>query len=141
MHLSSVFCFIRIPLSFVLGCLSHVFLISCIPHLISFAYSIVQYLICFMSRLRLCLNLQAVWAMFQDWVCVSNHVLTSSLQATSHNQLGVTKIEIRDSWRNKMYIERADILYSVELLDQSLMRSVTFNPFINEIFVLFFHRL
>ncbi len=35
-----------------------------------------------------------------------------------------------------MYIEREDILYSVELLDQSLMRSVTFNPFIHEIFAL-----
>ena len=33
-----------------------------------------------------------------------------------------------------MYIERADILYSVESLDQSLMRSVTFNPFIDEDF-------
>ncbi len=35
-----------------------------------------------------------------------------------------------------MYIERADVLHSVELLDQSLMRSVTFNPFIDEIFAL-----
>ncbi len=39
-----------------------------------------------------------------------------------------------------MYIERADILYSVELLDQSIMRSVTFNPFIDEIFALSFDR-
>ena len=37
-----------------------------------------------------------------------------------------------------MYIKRADILYSIELLDLSLMRSVTFNRFIDEIFVLLF---
>ena len=35
-----------------------------------------------------------------------------------------------------MYIERADILHSVERLNQSLMRSVTFNPFIDEILAL-----
>ena len=31
-----------------------------------------------------------------------------------------------------MYIKRAEISYSVELLDQSLMRSVKFNSFIDE---------
>lgn len=47
--------------------------------------------------------------------CVSNHASTS----TSRNQSCVIRIEIRGSWRNRMYIERADNLYSVELSDQS----------------------
>ena len=159
MHLSSVPC----PPSLVLRLLSHTFQlcslsnvlpVSCIPRLIyflshvfrvsfilcsiSFASHFVRCLICFMSRLRSCLNsqaAQAAQAVSQHSDRVSNHV---SIQATSRNQLYVTKTEIGDSWRNKMYIERAHILYSVELLDQSLMRSVTFNPFIDEIFALHF---
>ena len=42
--------------------------------------------------------------------------IMSRLQATSRNQLCVTRIEIRDSSMNKMYMERADILHSVERL-------------------------
>ena len=40
-----------------------------------------------------------------------------------------------------MYIERTNILYSVELLIESLMESVTFNPFIDWIFALPFDKL
>ena len=39
-----------------------------------------------------------------------------------------------------MFIEIADILHSVERLDQSLIRSVTFKPFIDEIFALLCER-
>ncbi len=110
----------------------------------SFESHFVRYLICFMSRLRSCLNsqaaqaAQAAQAVSQHSDGVSNHV---SIQATSRNQLYVTRTEIGDSWRNIMYIERADILYSVGLSDQLLMRSVTFNPFIDEIFALPFDKL
>ncbi len=40
-----------------------------------------------------------------------------------------------------MYIEKENILYSVELLDQLIMRSATFNPLIGEIFALFFDKI
>ena len=40
----------------------------------------------------------------------------SRLRPTSRNQLCVTRFEIGDIGRNKMYIERADILHSVEQL-------------------------
>ncbi len=142
--------------TFQLCSLSNVFPVSCILRLIyflshlfrllftlcsiSFASHFVRCLIYFMSRLRSSLNsqaTQAAQAVFQHSDRVSNHV---SIQATSRNQLYVTRTEIGDSWRNKMYIERADILYCVELLDQSFMRSVTFNPFIDDIFALPFDR-
>ena len=90
--------------------LSHVFPVSCIPCLISFASHVVRYLICFMSQLRSYPNPQAAQAVSQ---------IMSRLQATSHNKVCVTRVEIGDSQRNKMYIERADILYSVELWDES----------------------
>ncbi len=127
MHLSSDSCLISMHLSLVLCSLSHVFPVSFIPRLISFASHAVRYLICFMSRLRSFLNPQLAQTVSQ---------ILSRLQATSRNQSCITRIEIGDSRRNKMYIKRADILYSVELLNQSLMRSVTFNPFIDEIFAL-----
>ena len=38
-------------------------------------------------------------------------------------------------------MEKEYILYSLELLDQPLMRSVTLNKSIDEIFALFFDRL
>ncbi len=78
MHLSSVPCLISMHLSFVLCFLSHVFPVSCIPRLISFASHVVRYLICFMSRLRSCLNPQAAQAVSQHSDRVSNHVSTLS---------------------------------------------------------------
>ncbi len=101
--------------------LSNEFPVSCIPRLMLF------------DTLSVSCPAQIVSQLSGGSGRVSNLVST---QATSRNQLCVTKIEIGDSWRNKMYIERVDILYSVELLDQSLMRSFTFNPFIDEIFAL-----
>ncbi len=46
----------------------------------------------------------------------------------------------RGQLENKMYRERKDILYSVELLNHSLMRSVIFNSFIDVIFALLFDK-
>ena len=40
-----------------------------------------------------------------------------------------------------MNIERGEILYFIEFSDSSLMRSVTYNLFIYEIFALFFDGL
>ena len=114
MHLSSVPRLISMHLSFFPCSLSHVFPVSCIPRLMLFDTLSVSCLgsdrVSTLRRLRPCLNIRIV------------SQIMSRLQATSRNQLCVTRIEIGDSWRNKMYIERA------ELLDQSLMRSVTFNP-------------
>ncbi len=112
--LSNIFSVSYIPL--LIYFLSHIFQVSFILCFMSFASYFVRCLICFMSRLRLCLNsqaAQAAQAVFQHLGRVSNHV---SIQVTSRNQFYVTMTEIWDSWRNKMYIERADILYSVELL-------------------------
>ena len=132
MHLSTVLCLISMHLSLVPCSLFYVFpLVFCVSSLLClmmFDTLSVSYLgsdcVSTFRRLRPCLN---IWILSQ---------IMSRLQTTSCNQWCVTRIEIRDSWRNKMYIERADILYSVELLDQSLMRSVTFNSFIDEIFTL-----
>ncbi len=143
-----------LPNTFLLCSLSNIFLVSCIPLLIyflsllfrvlfiicsiSFASHFVRFFICFMSRLRSCIKSQAAaaaQALFQHSDRFSNHVL---IQTASRNQLYVTRTEIGNSWRNNIYIERVDILYSVELLDESLMRSVTFNRFIDEIFALLF---
>ncbi len=143
--LSSVSCLIHFSFDpCLIYFLSHIFRVSFILCSISFASHFVRCLICFMSRLRSCLNsqaaqaAQAAQAVSQHSDCVSNHVL---IQATSRNQLYVTRTEIGDSWRNKIYIERADILYSVGSSDQSLMRLVIFNPFIDEIFALPFDSL
>ncbi len=119
MHLSSVPCLpvpclISMHLSFV-PCLmyfqSHVFRVSSLSRLMLFDTLSVSCLgsdrVSTLRRLRLCLNIRIV------------SQIMSRLQATSCNQLCVTRIEIGDSWRNNMYIERADILYSVELLDES----------------------
>ncbi len=112
--------------------LSHIFSVSFLSRLMLFNTLSVLCLgsdrVSTLSRLRLCFNILIV---FQ---------IMSQLQATCCNQLCVTGIKREDIWRNKMYIERADILHSVELLDQSLMRSVLFNQFINEIFALSFDR-
>lgn len=40
-----------------------------------------------------------------------------------------------------MYIERVEILYFVQLLDQSLIKSVKLNPLIDDIFAFSFDRL
>ena len=57
---------------------SHLFRVSCIPRLISFASNVNRQLICFMSRLRWCLNPQAVQAVSQYSNRVSSHVLNSN---------------------------------------------------------------
>ena len=79
------------------ACISALFFVSCIQRLRLFDTLSVPCLEC-----SPCLNLQIV------------SQIMSRLQATSRNQSCVTSIEIRDSWRNRKYIERADILYSVE---------------------------
>ena len=126
MHLSSVSCLIGMHLSFapcLMYFLSHVFRISFIPR---FMYS-PSHFFCVSSLLRLMLfDTLSVSFLGSDCVstlrlCVNIRIasqITSQLQTTSRNQLYVTKIEIGDSWRNKMYMERADILYSVELSNQ-----------------------
>ncbi len=113
---------------------SHLFCVLSLSHLILFDALPVSCLgsdpVSTLRPLRLlrpCLNIRIV---SQHSDRVSNHV---SIQATSRNQLCLTRIEIENRWRNKMYIEGEDILYSVELRDQSPIRSVTFNPFIDEI--------
>ena len=93
---------------------SHVFRVS--SCLIPYLFHVSAHRVSTLRRLRPCLNLQIV------------SQIMSRLQATSRNRLCLTRIEIGDSWRNRMYIERADILYSDELRDQlhnstySLMR-------------------
>ncbi len=91
--------------------LSHVFRVSSLSRLMLFDTLSVSCLgsdrVSTLRRLRPCLNIRIV------------SQIMSRLQATSRNQLCVTRIDIGDSWRNKMYIERAHILYSVELLDES----------------------
>ncbi len=126
------FSFVLCPMYF----LSHVFCISFILHSIPFASHLFWCLFCFMSPLRSCLKFQAAQAaqtLSQHSDRVSNYDL---IQATSRNQLCLTGIEIGDSWKIKMYIEREAILYSFELWDKSLMRSVTFNPYVDADFCL-----
>ncbi len=43
----------------------------------------------------------------------------SRLQAASRNRFYVTRIEIKNSLKDKMYTETADIFYLVKLLDKS----------------------
>ena len=58
------------------------------------------------------------------------------LYATSRNQSCMTRVEIRDSWSNRMYIEREQhILYRKKLLIRLATR---FNLFIDKIFALTF---
>ncbi len=53
---------ISTPSLVLLACISAFFLVSCIPRLISFTSHVDRYLICFMSRLRSCLNPQPAQA-------------------------------------------------------------------------------
>ena len=109
MHLNSVPCFISMYHSFV-------------PCLMYSAFHVFR--ISFLSRLMLidtlsvsCLSSDCVSNLRQLRPCLKVRIVSqvmSRLQATSRNRLCVTRIEIRDSWRNKMYIEKADILHSVE---------------------------
>ena len=62
----------------------------------------------------------------------------SRLQTMSRNELCITRIEIGDSWRNKLHKERAEILHFVERWNQSIMRSAKFNPFNDEDFCYIF---
>ena len=64
---------------------------------------------------------------------VSDHVLTSNYALRLYYQ-------VFNSGRNEMYIEKeAHLVF--QLLNQSSMRLVTFNPFNDEIFAFSFDRL
>ena len=123
-----------IPALFLVSCISclmysasHVFHVSFIPCLMYFLSHVFRVLS--LSRLMLfdtlsvsCLGSDRVSTLRRLRPCLNIRIVSqimSRLQATSRNRLCVTKIEIGDSWRNRMYIERADTLYSVELLDLS----------------------
>ncbi len=81
-------CILALILFSCISCLiysaSYVFRISCIPRLISFTSNVDRYIICFMSCLRSCLNLQATQAVSQHSDRVSSQFW---LQSTSRNQL------------------------------------------------------
>ena len=121
-HVSHVSC-----ISCLMYSASHVFHVSFIPCLMYFLSHVFRVLS--LSRLMLfdtlsvsCLGSDRVSTLRRLRPCLNIRIVSqimSRLQATSRNQLCVKRIEIGDSWRNKMYIERADILYSVELLDLS----------------------
>ncbi len=151
MHLSSVFWIISIHLSFVpylMYFFFYVFRNSYIPRFIYSAFYVFR--VSSLSRLILidtlsvsCFSSDCVLTIRSLRVCFNIWIFSQviyRLHAISRNQLFVTKIEIRENWRNKMNIERVDILYSVEQSDQSLMRLVEFNPFIDEIFALLFDK-
>ncbi len=98
-----------------LGNVSQLRPLSSVPCLISMHLSFVPCLLYSMShffRVSFC----SIPYLFHVSAKIMSQIM-SRLQATSRNQLCVTRIEIGDSWRNNMYIERADILYSVELSD------------------------
>ncbi len=109
MHLNSVLCLISMNLSFVprlMYSAFHVFRVSFLSRLILIDTLSVSCLssdcVSNLRQLRLCLNIRIV------------SQVMSRLQTTSLNQLCITRIEIGDGWRNKMYIEKADILHSYE---------------------------
>ena len=110
--LSSIFCLIHLSIFlYSIYFLSHLFSISFISYSILFRISYRLISDFFMFLLRLSLNSHAAKAKFHHSDCISNFV---SAQATSCNKLYVTKTEMGDSGKIKMYIYRADTLNSIQ---------------------------
>ena len=99
---------------------SHVFLVSCTPRLM---YSRVSHIALSLVSciLRLMYSVSHVFPRLM-YSRVSSAGPVSTFRLCLGSCLDFKPrlaIEIRDSWRNRIYIERANIQYPVELLDQS----------------------